>query len=113
MSETIKVLAAIERFDGSLELFDGGKSIGIYARLDNQHARLQRGQRELLAADLAVAAAIARCVKRGKAVLTDQQIAAAAQVSLPTAYRARCRLRAAGWISWVRAQRGNRYRMRC
>jgi hypothetical protein len=108
---TVRVLAAVECSDGRVELFDDGKSIGLYTRLDNRTARLARAAKELTAADLAVAAAIARSVKRGKAALTDRQIALAAQVSLPTAFRARYRLRAQGWISWVRAQRGNRYRM--
>lgn len=106
----IRVVALLERQDGSIELFrSDGRPLGCFVRLDNRTARLARAARECLAADWQVLGAIARA-GRGRAVfLTDQQLAHATGLSLPTVYRARVRLGKAGLLQWKATRRGNIY----
>jgi hypothetical protein len=109
---SVKIVAMVVESDDTVELHDRGRLIGRYTRLDKKQARLERGARELLSSDLAVAAFIsARCRSHGMARLTDPKIAAACKLSVAAVYRSRLRLRSAGLLSWQRTRRASIYRM--
>jgi CRP-like cAMP-binding protein len=114
-TKDIRVVAALALGDGRIELFDAlGKSVGIYARLDNRQARLNRAHRELASAEYAVIAYIARRCRGHQGVVraTDDQLAQACQLSVPTIFRARGRLRRAGLLTWRNVPpHGNEFRM--